>query len=125
MSDLEVRDGGSKNKKEISKNKISRRKFVEVSAVAGAAGAAAGVSAPSGIAQESSIDIDNVLPAKEREEFPVLVTDKCEQMDHKYTVFSRMVWDKSLQVESLGRKEGDADPPSGWTQLEEALDQAG
>ncbi|MCK5608135.1 hypothetical protein KAR91_40010, partial [Candidatus Pacearchaeota archaeon] len=116
MSELEVKDGSKENKGKLSKDKMSRRKFFEVSAVAGAAGAAAGVSAPSGIAQESPIDIDNVLPAKEREKFPVVVTDKCKQMDHKYTVFSRMAWDKSLQIESLGRKEGDADPPAGWTQ---------
>ena len=125
MSKLEVKNGSKKNKGKLSKDKISRRKFFEVSAVAGAAGAAAGVSAPSGIAQESSVDIDNVLPAKERETFPVLVTDKCKQMDHKYTVFSRMAWDKSLQLESLGRKEGDEEPPAGWTQLDEALDGAG
>lgn len=107
------------------KNRISRRKFFGVSAVAGAAGATTAVSAVSGSAEESAVDIDKVLPAKEREAFPVLVTDKCKQMDHKYTVFSRMVWDKSLQVERLGRQEGDKEPVPGWTQLDEALEQAG
>jgi len=107
------------------KKRISRRKFFGVSAVAGAAGATTTVSAVSGSAEESSVDIDKVLPAKEREGFPVLVTDKCKQMDHKYTVFSRMVWDKSLQVERLGRQRGDKEPPPGWTQLDEALDNAG
>ncbi len=129
MSELEARDGGDNNKDATPENKISRRKFFEVGAVAGAAGAAAGVSAPPGIAQESSIDIDKVLPVKEREEFPVLVTDKCKQMDHKYTVFSRMRWDKSLQVgDEMNPSEEeriDKGAPSGWTQLDTALEGAG
>ena len=46
MSELDAKDGGKENREGISENQISRRKFFEVSAVAGAAGAGAGDTRP-------------------------------------------------------------------------------
>jgi len=109
-------------------NKISRRKFFKVSAAAGTAGAAIGISVFPERAEEYSKDINKILPVKERENFPVLITNECKRMDHKNTAFIRQMWDFQFKKELTQVRETKDDhikkSPPGWTQLDQALDQA-
>jgi len=129
---------------EKDNKRISRRKFIKLGASAGVTSAALGASALTEKSEETQgvpLDLDQILPAKEREEFPVLITDQCKRMDHKYTVFCRQMWDDSL-METMedgppdeGESMGEGPPgerggerqkaPPGWTQLDNALGGAG
>ncbi len=129
MKDHNKKNEGMKGIDKKNSTGISRRKFFKISAAAGTAGAAIGISVLPRGEENFSKDINKILPAKERERFPVLVTDKCKRMDHKNTVFIRQMWDLPLSKEIRNAREseksyGKESSPPGWSQLDQALDEA-
>ena len=129
--DRECWDQNADPSREKDNKGISRRTFMTVGASAGVLGAALGALAFTAKPEEAEgvpLDLDQILPAQEREDFPVLITDQCKRMDHKNTVFVRQMWDDSLLEGLTDRSpdegEGTEDIPPGWTQLDQALDGA-
>ena len=113
----------SKNNKEIN-----RRQFFKTGAVVGTAGALLG-SAAAFKKKEILIQAVRESTAKIWNKFPALITDKCERMDQKNTVFCRQLWDRDFVkkiTEASGINDSEnREPLSGWTQLEDALNAAG
>ena len=113
----------SKNNKEIN-----RRQFFKTGAVVGTAGALLG-SATAFKKKEILIQAVRESTAKIWNKFPALITDKCERMDQKNTVFCRQLWDRDFVkkiTEASGINDSEnREPLSGWTQLEDALNAAG
>jgi len=110
---------------------VSRRKFLKLGTSAGVTAAALGRSAlleAHDAPQPNHLSLDKIFPAREHENFPVLITDACKRMDHKNTVFIRQMWDESLvddlRQSGTGKNEQKKEPQPGWTQLDQALDEA-
>jgi reductive dehalogenase len=95
------------NNKTKTAIKLDRRQFLKISALATTSGA---------------------LMGKSENRSPIKITNKCQRMDQKNTVFNRQLWDfefvKRIEssidrssIEALGKVKG-------WTPLDEALDAA-
>ena len=87
--------------------KFDRRQFLKISALATTSGALMGTS-------------ENRSPIK--------ITDKCQRMDQKNTIFARQLWDHEFvkRVEaSVDRSSMEAlEKVKGWSPLDQALDEA-
>jgi epoxyqueuosine reductase len=108
--------------------KLNRRQFMKLGAVAAASGAlmsAKGHANPNKNFATKTIPSSVFLDIKDN---PLRITDKCKRMPQKNTIFSRQLWD----FEFVQRIESSIDRSSldelrktkGWTQLDEALDEA-
>ena len=98
-------------------NKINRRQFLLAGAATSLSGALYGFSGSSPSNLSSSI----------KPNFPVKITDKCQRMNQKYTIFNRSLWDEDLinKIEKAASKSEKKFNEKGWTQLDFALDAAG
>lgn len=108
--------------------KMNRRQFITMSAAATASGAllsATGHAAPDKYVATKTAPASLFLDIKDN---PLRLTDKCKRMPQKNTIFSRQLWD----FEFVQKVESSVDRTSldelrknkGWTQLDEALDEA-
>ena len=110
------------------KIKLNRRQFMKLGAAATASGAlmsATGHADPSIKAAANSAPFSVSLDLKDN---PLRIIDKCKRMPQKNTIFARQLWDFEFlqRIESSidrSRQEEYQDA-KGWTQLDEALDEA-
>jgi reductive dehalogenase len=108
--------------------KMNRRQFIKIGSVATASGALLGQAGFSGNKENFLNIIANSPVSHGHKEFPIKITDKCQRMEQKYTIFSRQLWDHEL----VSRIEASIDSSSrealekvkGWTPLDEALNGA-
>jgi epoxyqueuosine reductase len=108
--------------------KFNRRQFMKLGAAATASGAllsATGHANPRTISPPKSPPLSVSLNLKDN---PLRITDKCKRMPQKNTIFARQLWDFEFlqRIESSidrSRREEYKDT-KGWTQLDEALDEA-
>jgi len=113
----------------LHQTKINRRQFFKAGVAAGVSGAMLGSSAVAKSRDTLLRETINSGVTIERDNFPVKITDKCQRMEQKYTIFSRQLWDKdfvkrvnkAVNWESLKEQQ----KAKGWTQLDDALDAAG
>jgi reductive dehalogenase len=113
----------------ISKTAFSRRNFLKMGAVTGAAASALGATALSGTSSRIPGDGADQATFKTWEDYPVQITSDCKQMEQKYTAFCRELWDKEfvgrvMQIEKKVDRAALA-KTSGWTPLDRALNAAG
>lgn len=97
-------------------NKINRRQFLLTGAATGLSGAILGFSSPANLS--SSI----------RANFPIRITDKCQRMNQKYTIFARELWDYDL-IRKIEKAASQSERrvklnDHGWTHLDYALSAA-
>lgn len=108
---------------------LNRRQFIQVGTAFGTTGIALGLSTLSEKKREIFTKIARASSVKEKDEFPVTITDTCKQMNQKYTIFSRMLWDEELFLKMKERgKVSDRESMEnerGWTPLDRALSAAG
>jgi len=108
--------------------KMNRRQFIKIGAVATASGALIG---QAGLSDEKENFLNKIVNSPfnhGHKEFPIKITDKCQRMEQKYTIFARHLWDH----EFVSRIESSIDSSSiealekikGWSPLDEALDGA-
>ncbi len=108
--------------------KMNRRQFMKIGAAATASGtlmSVTGHAAPSKNLATKTASPSVSLGTKDN---PLRITDKCKRMPQKNTIFSRQLWD----FEFVQKVESSVDRSSldelrktkGWTQLDEALDEA-
>jgi epoxyqueuosine reductase len=108
--------------------RMNRRQFMRMGAVATASGAlmsATGNADPNKNLAAKSTSSSVSLDLKDN---PLRITDKCKRMPQKNTIFARQLWDFEFlqRIESSidqSRREVYQDA-KGWTQLDEALDEA-
>jgi reductive dehalogenase len=108
--------------------KLNRRQFIKIGAMATASGVLIGQAGFSDEKENFLNTIANSPIDHGHKEFPVKITDKCQRMEQKYTIFSRQLWDH----EFVSRIESSMDSSSrealekvkGWTPLDEALNGA-
>jgi reductive dehalogenase len=111
---------------EIDKTKkINRRQFFQTSA----AGSIMGATALTANKGKLCADIVRNSVIQEREDFPVVITDKCKRMHQRDTIFCRQLWDHDLVKKVMAIEEAakpkPAKPAKGWTHLDQALNAAG
>jgi epoxyqueuosine reductase len=115
--------------KQRGKIKLKRRQFMKLGAAATAAGA---LMSAKGYVQPRENFVSKIAPvsvALDLKDNPLRITDKCKRMPQKNTIFARQLWDFELmqRIESSidqKRREEYRDA-KGWTQLDEALNEAG
>jgi reductive dehalogenase len=100
---------------------LGRRDFLKV----GAAGAAAGLTAVMGHKKGVAAKAYAASEPKEVEGFPNKITEQCKRFDHKYTIFSRALWEPEMQKKMFKFATALPTGESGRTQLDKALYNAG
>jgi len=108
--------------------KMNRRQFIKIGAVATASGALIGQAGSSDKKENFLKKIASSPVSHGHKESPIKITDKCQRMEQKYTIFARHLWDH----EFVSRIESSIDSSSrealekvkGWTPLDEALNGA-
>jgi len=108
--------------------KMNRRQFIKIGAVATASGAMIGQAGFSDEKENFLNKTANSPVSHSHKEFPIKITDKCQRMEQKYTIFSRQLWDHEFvsrieaSIESSSREA--LEKVKGWTPLDEALNGA-
>lgn len=108
---------------------INRRQFLKIGAGASASASLLGASAMAANKNKLLMEVARTSATQTLQDFPVEITDKCQQMPQKNTVFCRQLWDipftekiraaaKSVDWQTLSKTHG-------WTALDEALNAAG
>jgi epoxyqueuosine reductase len=110
------------------KIRFNRRQFMKLGAAATASGAMMSVT---GQANPRIISAANNAPVSvslDLKDNPLRITDKCKRMPQKNTIFARQLWDFEFlqKIESsIDRsRQEEYQNSKGWTQLDEALDEA-
>jgi len=113
--------------KNEDKKPINRRQFIKTGAVLGVVGSAWGTSFLTRNNNSLLQDIVQSSISRRPADFPNLITDKCSRMDQKYTVFCRQLWDTEFvqRMMTVEPSESRKSAHNGWTQLDEALNEAG
>lgn len=114
--------------KKEQRGKLNRRQFFKVGAAVGATSAVFGMSTLSGNNGKLLAEVAKASIIKRMDDFPVIITDKCKQMDQKNTIFCRRLWDQELirKLESIDKIPGKEymRKEKGWTPLDDALERA-
>jgi reductive dehalogenase len=110
------------------KIKLNRRQFIKLGAVTTASGALMGATGHSDPRKNIFSKNEPLSVSLTLKDNPLRITEACQRMPQKNTVFARQLWDYEFvqKIESsINRKRREEyQNAKGWTQLDEALNEA-